>query len=80
MNRDTVWTVFILLAGIKDTSASLECGIVPDGLKILPDFITCFCDGIGSVFQVRKGVPIKFTNNRVIMGIQGDQGSGKKLN
>ena len=65
MNRVTiwtVWTVFILLAGIIESKASLECGIVTEGLKILPDFITCFCDGIGSVFQVRKGVPIEFTN------------------
>ena len=74
MNRVTVWTVLILLAGIIEISDSLECGIVTEGLKILPDFITCFCDDMGSVFQVRI---FKFSTTRVIMGIKGDQGSGK---
>eukprot|EP00092_Neocalanus_flemingeri_P003098 GFUD01003310.1.p1 GENE.GFUD01003310.1~~GFUD01003310.1.p1 ORF type:complete len:310 (+),score=91.03 GFUD01003310.1:50-979(+) len=46
-------TVFILLTVFTNISTGLDCNIPTntDGFKILPDYITCICSGIGSVFQ-----------------------------
>ena len=58
----TVWrlvTIVTILATFVKMADSLDCHITTEQRELEPHFITCFCDEIEAVFQVRITLDFK---------------------